>query len=78
MHAGSGNHGCEAIVNALSRMLPERPVLLSYRKNEDLRYSLGDLCEIHEERRFEEHKAAHLFLYGYGTGRDLRDVTGTV
>ena len=23
MHAGSGNHGCEAIVNSLCRMLPK-------------------------------------------------------
>ncbi len=65
MHAGSGNHGCEAIVNALSRMLSHRPVLLSYRKDEDLKYTLGGLCDIREEKRFEKHKLAHLFYYGY-------------
>ena len=30
MHAGSGNHGCEAIVNSTCHMIKEKPVLLSY------------------------------------------------
>lgn len=65
MHAGSGNHGCEAIVNALCRMLPERPDLLSYRTGEDRKYTLSSLCGLHQERSFEDHKIAHLFYYGY-------------
>ena len=35
MHAGSGNHGCEAIVNSLCHMMKEDAVLVSYRGNED-------------------------------------------
>lgn len=31
MHAGSGNHGCEAIVNSLCHMINEEAVLVSYR-----------------------------------------------
>ena len=65
MHAGSGNHGCEAIVNSLCHMMKEDTVLVSYRGNEDRQYTLKDLCEIKQERSFEDHKLAHLFYYAY-------------
>ncbi|MDE6185517.1 MAG: polysaccharide pyruvyl transferase family protein [Lachnospiraceae bacterium] len=65
MHAGSGNHGCEAIVNSLCHMVKEKPVLVSYYGDEDARYSLKNLCEIHSERKFEEHRLAHILYYGY-------------
>ncbi len=65
MHAGSGNHGCEAIVNSVCHMIKEKPVLISYYGEEDTRYSLQDLCEIRSERRFENHKLAHILYYGY-------------
>ena len=62
MHAGSGNHGCEAIVNSLCHMMKEDAVLVSYRGNEDWQYTLKELCEIKQERSFEDHKLAHLLL----------------
>lgn len=65
MHAGSGNHGCEAIVNSLCHMMKEDAVLVSYRGNEDGQYTLKDLCEIKQERSFEEHKLAHIAYYAY-------------
>ena len=65
MHAGSGNHGCEAIVNSLCHMIDEDAVLVSYRGNEDWQYTLKDLCEIKQERSFEEHKLAHIAYYVY-------------
>lgn len=65
MHAGSGNHGCEAIVNSLCHMIKEKIRLVSYFGDEDERYSLKDLCEIQSERRFENHRAAHVLYYGY-------------
>lgn len=65
MHAGSGNHGCEAIVNSLCHMMKEDTVLVSYRGNEDEQYTLKDLCEIKQERSFEEHKLAHIAYYAY-------------
>lgn len=65
MHAGSGNHGCEAIVNSVCRMIKEKATLLSYYGAEDEKYSLRDLCDILSERRFEEHKLAHVLYYGY-------------
>ena len=65
MHAGSGNHGCEAIVNSLCHMMKEDVVLVSYRGNEDEQYTLKDLCEIKQERSFDEHKLAHIAYYAY-------------
>ena len=65
MHAGSGNHGCEAIVNSVCHMIKEKPILVSYYGEEDQKYSLKELCEIVSERRFEEHRAAHLLYYAY-------------
>lgn len=65
MHAGSGNHGCEAIVNSVCHMIKEKPVLVSYYGEEDQKYSLKELCEILSERRFEDHRAAHLLYYVY-------------
>lgn len=65
MHAGSGNHGCEAIVNSLCRMVQESAVLVSYRAGEDEKYSLKEQCELIQERSFAEHKLAHILYYGY-------------
>lgn len=65
MHAGSGNHGCEAIVNSLCHMMKEDAVLVSYRGNEDWQYTLKELCEIKQERSFEEHKMVHMTYYAY-------------
>lgn len=65
MHAGSGNHGCEAIVNSLCHMMKEDAVLVSYRGNEDKQYTLKGLCEIKQERSFEEHRMAHIAYYAY-------------
>ena len=65
MHAGSGNHGCEAIANSLSGLIPGNRVLISYYADEDRKYSLGDLYEIFQERSFNRHKLAHVLYYGY-------------
>ncbi len=65
MHAGSGNHGCEAIANSLSGLIPDNRVLISYFADEDLKYSLKDLYEIFQERSFNKHRIAHVLYYGY-------------
>ena len=65
MHAGSGNHGCEAIVNSVCHMVSPQVALVSYYGKEDEKYSLKDLCEIISERRFENHKFAHIMYYAY-------------
>ena len=65
MHAGSGNHGCEAIVNSVCHMIREDTVLVSYRGEEDQAYSLRGLCEIFKERSFSKNKPAHVIYYVY-------------
>lgn len=65
MHAGSGNHGCEAIVNSLCHMIKEPALLVSYRAGEDERYSLKGLCEVMQERSFDAHRLAHVVYYIY-------------
>lgn len=64
MHAGSGNHGCEAIVNSLCRMLPRPAVLVTNRPEEDRRYSLEKLCaEIIPEKSIEGSFLVHAWYY---------------
>ena len=64
MHAGSDNHGSEAIAGCLCRMLPRPAVLITSRKAEDDRYSLPGLCaEIIEERHVEASLPVHAFYY---------------
>lgn len=60
MHAGSGNHGCEAIVNSICRMIKEQVTLISYFGEEDQRYSLPGLCKI-KERGALRSTGLHMF-----------------
>lgn len=63
MHAGSGNHGCEAIVNSVCHMLTNKPLVLTNSESEDRRYSLESLCYLAEERQFTGHRLAHILYY---------------
>ncbi len=42
-HGGSGNHGCEAIVRSIVKMLRREVILISYRPHEDMHYKLNDI-----------------------------------
>ncbi len=64
-HAGSGNHGCEAIVNTLCRMLKTEVTLVTNSKKEDEKYSVNGMCELIQERKFSNHKLAHVLYYIY-------------
>lgn len=64
MHAGSGNHGCEAIVNSLCKFLPAPAILVTHRKEEDEKYSLNNLCsEIVQERSINQNFFVHAWYY---------------
>ncbi len=66
MHAGSGNHGCEAIVNSLCRMLPKPAILMTNRPWEDRKYSLASLCDTFvEERNLEKNVFVHAWYYAW-------------
>lgn len=68
MHAGSGNHGCEAIVNSVCHMVKKALVVLTNSEAEDRKYSLAcmkeePLCELVQERHFSKHRIAHVLYY---------------
>lgn len=64
LHGGSGNHGCEAIINSTCHMLEDIPKLLvTNSEEEDRTYSLEPLCDILQERKIAEHFFAHVFYY---------------
>lgn len=64
LHGGSGNHGCEAIINSTCHMLEELPKLLvTNSETEDRYYSLEPLCDILQERKIAEHFFAHVWYY---------------
>lgn len=74
MHAGSGNHGCEAIVDSLVRMMPvDHFRLMTNSAAEDQRYLPAEVrarVDIIEEQHIDQHIAAHAFYYA------KRKVTG--
>ncbi len=86
MHAGSGNHGCEAIADSLIRIIDairayhgadtRLPiVLVTNSAKEDRRYKLGEiekngLCTIVEENHIDRRFFDHVLYYGY------RKITG--
>lgn len=64
LHGGSGNHGCEAIINSTCHMLEDIPKLLvTNSEKEDRFYSLEPLCDILQERKIAEHFFAHVWYY---------------
>lgn len=66
LHGGSGNHGCEAIINSTCHMLEELPKLLvTNSEGEDRFYSLAPLCDIIQERKIAEHFFAHVWYYAW-------------
>lgn len=65
MHGGSGNHGCEAIVNSTCHLVKAPLLVLSNSAAEDEKYSLKGLCGLLQERRIEEHRLAHVLYYGW-------------
>lgn len=64
-HAGSGNHGCEALANTLCKLI-QRPIrLVTNSVKEDESYTLRGLCEIQPERNIRANRIAHIFYYGW-------------
>ncbi len=63
MHAGSGNHGCEAIANTVIKMLPRPAILVTNSAEEDRAYSLKDMALILEERKIRSSFFVHVWYY---------------
>ncbi|MGN1313985.1 MAG: polysaccharide pyruvyl transferase family protein [Lachnospiraceae bacterium] len=64
-HAGSKNHGCEALANTLCRLIKKPIKLVTNSVEEDQSYSLAGLCEIVGERNISKNKLVHIFYYGW-------------
>ena len=54
MHAGSANHGCEAIVRSLSAILGGKSTLLSNNPAEDENVGLSGICDIVPAKHYED------------------------
>ncbi len=83
MHAGSGNHGCEAIADATLFALSQHgqtekniaPIIVTNNREQDMRYGLGRRvadgeCSIIEENHIAEDLISHVMYYAY------RKITG--
>lgn len=75
-HGGSGNHGCEAIVRStvkiLNKMGYKRITLISECSEEDLKYGIGNICEIVDAKR-KYSKVSVKFLKAYFRLKFKRD-----
>ena len=81
MHAGSGNHGCEAIANSTVKLIEKMrsesgadthlPVIIVTNSvSEDRRYSLGELekrglCQLVEDKHIDKCFFAHVIYYAW-------------
>ena len=52
-HGGSENHGCEAIVRGTTKVLGNKPILFSLKKEQDEKYNLQDVCTIIDDKDSE-------------------------
>lgn len=64
-HAGSGNHGCEALANTICHMIKGPVLLVTNSVEEDRKYSLKELCEIVPEKNIRKNKFMHILYYGW-------------
>ena len=64
-HAGSGNHGCEALANTICKLVNKPVVLVTNSVEEDEHYSLQELCEIVPEQNIRKRKLVHIAYYAW-------------
>lgn len=64
-HAGSGNHGCEALANTICKLVKKPVRLITNSVAEDEKYSLNGMCEIVPERNVGNNRLIHIAYYGW-------------
>lgn len=64
-HAGSGNHGCEALANTICKLVKKPVRLVTNSVKEDETYSLKGMCEIVPEQNVANNKLIHILYYGW-------------
>lgn len=62
-HSGSSNHGNEAIVRGVKKLLNQKIDLYSFDPEVDLKFGLDEVCDIHPFfKRYKRYSIAHIFL----------------
>ena len=71
-HAGSGNHGCEAIVRSVCGILGKENsmAVISHDIEEDQKYGLDSVCRLIQERDIDKNFFVHASYYA------MRKITG--
>ena len=64
-HAGSGNHGCEALANTICKLVKKPICLVTNSVEEDEAYSLKGMCEIVPEKNIRKNKLIHILYYSW-------------
>ncbi len=66
-HAGSGNHGCEAIVRSVCDILGQenKVAVISHDVQEDKKYGLDNACRLIQERDINQHFITHALYYAH-------------
>ena len=66
-HAGSGNHGCEAIVRSMCSIAghDNKIAVISNNVAEDKSYNLDSVCRLIQERDISKHFFTHALYYAY-------------
>ena len=66
-HAGSGNHGCEAIVRSVCDILGQenKVAVISHDVQEDKKYGLDNACRLIQECDIDQHFLTHALYYAY-------------
>ncbi|WP_216696877.1 polysaccharide pyruvyl transferase family protein [Anaerostipes faecalis] len=61
-HTGSENHGCEALVRSTSKIIQEKPILYSMGYEEDLKYEIDQIADVHDDKilKLERHSLKYL------------------
>ena len=64
-HAGSGNHGCEALANTICKLVKKPIRLVTNSVQEDESYSLKRKCEIVPEQNVANNLIIHILYYAW-------------
>ena len=64
-HAGSGNHGCEALANTICKLVKKPVCLVTNSVEEDEAYSLKGMCDIVPEKSIRKNKLIHILYYAW-------------
>lgn len=64
-HGGSGNHGCEAIVRSLNKIIGNtNPIIMSSKSEEDIKYGINEIATTYSAKRTPDRRSWD-FLIAY-------------